>query len=216
MKLSKLLCNSIAIPLLVFGIAAQAGRPLAVDDAGVNDVGAGHVEFWYGRLPQNINIWTVSPAYSPFKGFEVSATLSRDHTNDLTAKAIQGKLQLTPSNPDGCNFAVSFGTGYTNETSVNAPFLNGIGTCNTKEGSVHVNIGSSRPEGQESQSVWGIAFERDLGGVIGHIERFGQESMRPATQVGLRKEVIPGLQLDGTIGRYDGDTIYSVGMKKMF
>jgi len=40
--------------------------------------------------------------------------------------------------------------------------------------------------------------------------------MRPATQVGLRKEVIPGLQLDGTIGRYDGDTIYSVGMKKMF
>ncbi len=216
MKLSKLLCIPAALLSLSLG-TAQAGRPLTVDDAGVNELGSGHVEFWYARMPGDANVWSVSPAYSPIKGFEVSALLSRDRTGSETTRAIQGKLLLTPSKPDGCNFGMSFGVGYVHETTESAPFLNGLATCNGGMGSVHVNLGVSHPEGGENIGIWGVALERELGaGVIGHIERFGQEKDRPSTQIGLRKEVMPGLQLDGTLGRYDSDAIYSIGVKKTF
>lgn len=216
MKLSKLLCIPAALLSLSIG-AAQAGRPLTVDDAGVNELGGGHVEFWYARTPGDANVWSVSPAYSPIKGFEVSALLSRDRTGNETTRAIQGKLLLTPSKSDGCNFGISFGVGYVNETNEGAPFLHGLATCNGGLGSVHVNLGVSHPEGEENIGIWGIAFERELGaGAIGHIEHFGQEKDRSSTQIGLRKEVMQGLQLDGTLGRYDRDAIYSIGLKKTF
>jgi len=215
MKLSRLLCLSASIALLPLGMA-HAGRPLTVDDAGVNDVGAGHVEFWFARMPQNLDVWTVSPAYSPIKGFEISATLSRDQTDKQTTKTIQGKLQLTPTKEAGCNYAVSFGVGYINETVNKTPYVNGIGTCNSSLGAVHGNVGLSHSDGQKKQVNWGVAYEKVIGPVTAHIERYGQETMRPATQIGMRKEVIPGLQIDGTLGWYDGYAIYSIGMKKMF
>jgi len=39
------------IPLTLYLMASQAhaGRPLAVDDANVNEKGAGHVEVWVAR-----------------------------------------------------------------------------------------------------------------------------------------------------------------------
>jgi hypothetical protein len=196
---------------------AHAGRPLTVDDASVNELGGGHVEFWFARLPGQSNVWHVSPAYSPIKGFEVSALLSRDRTGSETTKAIQGKYLFTPSNPDGCNFGTSFGTGYVNELRRQTPYLSGLATCNGNLGSAHLNLGVSKAEGESSVGVWGIAFERELGGgVTGHIERFGQKHVHPSMQVGIRKEIMSGLQIDGTLGRYADDSIYSIGIKKTF
>lgn len=217
MKYPKLLCIPLAVLSMSFAHTAHAGRPLTVDDAGVNELGGGHVEFWYARMPGKANTWNVSPAYSPIKGFEVSALLSRDRTGQETTKAIQGKLLITEPKKQGCNFGMSFGVGFVNESHESAPFINGLATCNQDFGTMHVNLGVSRPEGGEYLGVWGIAFERELGaGIVGHVERFGQKDERPSTQIGLRKEVLPGLQLDGTLGRNASDTIYSVGIKKTF
>lgn len=217
MKLPRLSCLAAAVLSLSIANVSHAGRPLTVDDAGVNELGGGHVEFWYARMPGKANVWTISPAYSPIRNFEVAALLSRDRTGHETTRAIQGKLLLTSSKKDGCNFGMSFGVGYVNESNESAPFLNGLATCNQEFGSIHVNLGVTHPEGGENQGVWGVAFERELSaGVIGHIERFGQEHERPSTQIGLRKEIMQGLQLDGTLGRSGSDTIYSVGLKKTF
>ena len=46
---------------------AFAGRPLAVDDANVNDVHAGHVETYFQRQPGSSNTWTIAPAWSLHK-----------------------------------------------------------------------------------------------------------------------------------------------------
>ena len=43
---------------------AQAGRPLTVDDANVNEVGEGQVEGWWTRSPNGARSWTVAPAYA--------------------------------------------------------------------------------------------------------------------------------------------------------
>ena len=47
-----------------FVLSVQAGRPLTVDDANVNDLGEGHVEGWWTRAPGDSRSWAVAPAYS--------------------------------------------------------------------------------------------------------------------------------------------------------
>ena len=167
-------------------------------------------------MPGKVNTWNVSPAYSPIKDVELAALLTRDTTDTLTMTAAQVKWRITPSKPDGCNLGLVAGVSHTNRGGGNMPYLNGLATCNHKGGALHVNLGLSRSDGGPTLTNWGAAYERELGPVTAHAEVFGQEHGKPTTQVGLRKDVVPGLQLDGTIGRSDGDTVFSVGMKKSF
>jgi len=210
--------HAITAALLYFFMAhvSHAGRPLTVDDANVNDVGAGHIEAWYARLPGKVNTWNVAPAFSPIKDIEVSAALSRDQTDKLTSSAIQAKWRITPSNPEGCNFGVVVGVSHTNKGGGNTPYLNGLASCNHKDGAFHLNLGLSHADVKNNLTNWGVAYERDLGFATAHIEYFGQETAKPTLQAGLRKDLIPGLQLDGTIGRSDGDLVLSLGLKKSF
>jgi hypothetical protein len=53
-------------------MAAHAGRPLGVDDASVNDKGAGHVESWVARDSAKNTIVNLAPAYAPVDDLELS------------------------------------------------------------------------------------------------------------------------------------------------
>ena len=55
-----------------------------------------------------------------------------------------------------------------------------------------------------------------MGAVTGHIEAFGERGSKPTMQIGLRSEVLPKVQLDGTVGRRSNDTLDSVGLKFSF
>jgi hypothetical protein len=205
-----------AILSISLSLPAYAGRPLSVDDANINDVGAGHVEAWYAHMSHGVNTWNMAPAYSPVKDFEVSGLLSRNQTELLTTSALQIKWRITPSNPEGCNLGMVVGVSHLNGDGGNTPYLNGIASCNHKGGAMHWNLGVARPDGGKNLVNWGIAYERELGSVIAHIEYFGQESGKPTAQIGMRHDLVPGLQLDGTVGRSDGDVIFSLGLKKSF
>ena len=85
-------------------LPALAGRPLTVDDANVNDPGAGHVEIWSARLGDKSRGWTVAPAYGLMDGVEVGAAFTRDATNKTRQTAVQAKFRFTPSSKDGCNW----------------------------------------------------------------------------------------------------------------
>ena len=195
---------------------AHAGRPLSVDDANVNDVGSGHVEAWFARTQGKVDAWNVAPAYSPIKDIEFSALLSRSTTENWTMGSIQGKWRITASQPNGCNLAMVLGMSHQNNGGGNTPYVNGIATCNHTGGALHLNLGLQHPNGGKNLTNWGVAYERDLGVATAHIEYFGQESSKPTAQVGLRKDILPGLQLDGTVGRSNSDTVFSIGMKKSF
>lgn len=210
------LMGLIVSALLMFVPESFAGRPLSVDDASINDAGAGHVEVWYARMPGKTNTWNVAPAYAPIKDVEVSAMLSRDATGEVTSSAAQVKWRITPSNPAGCNVGMTVGISHTSKGGGNTPFLNGLASCNHTGGALHLNLGISNPDNSKSLTNWGAAYERDFSVATGHIEVFGQEAGKPTTQVGLRKDLVPGLQLDGTVGRSDGETVFSLGLKKSF
>lgn len=203
---------------IVASASSFAGRPLTVDDAGTNATGEGHVEVWVERVNGTTSV-VAAPAYAFAEGLELSAALARETTHRLNGSVIQLKWLITPSKEDGCNVGTSFGGARTSGggSSINASFLNGLLSCNgTALGNVHLNLGTVKPSGQSGAGTWGIALEREFGAVTPHIEWFGAEGSKPTVQIGARTDIAKTIQLDGTVGRTDGNTQYSLGLKFKF
>lgn len=194
---------------------ALAGRPLTVDDASVNDAGAGHVEAWYARQPGRLHTWTVAPAYAPVNGLELGAAFTRDRTTPQSSAAVQAKWRITPVQDDGCNAGAVLGVAQARGAG-RTPYINGLFTCNSAWGATHFNLGANRASGGPTLGTWGVAHEREFGAITAHVEAFGQRLAKPTFQIGARKEIAKGLQLDGTLGRSNRETLVSVGLKVGF
>lgn len=195
---------------------AFAGRPLNVDDANVNDPGAGQVEAWYARQPGHTPVWTLAPAWSPAQGIELGAAVARDTRADLTTRSIQAKFRFTPAKENGCNTGGVIGVAHTpGEGSTH--YLNGLLSCNwAGTGALHTNLGYTRARGGPSLATWGMAWEQELGPVTAHVEVFGQRHDKPTMAFGARREVAPSVQLDGSIGRQNREWLYTLGLKFQF
>ena len=195
---------------------AWAGRPLAVDDANTNDAGRGHLEVWATRVPGS-TVLTLAPAYAPIDGLELAAAYARENGSGINATTLQLKWRITASQDDGCNLGLSLGSSKVSQGGGRVNYVNGLGTCNgVAGGSVHVNLGQAKASGVSAIGTWGMAYERPMGAVTPHIEWFGSEGAKPTVQIGLRGDVASGWQLDGTVGRGDGQSVYTLGFKRSF
>ena len=209
------LAAATACALALLCTPAWAGRPLSVDDANVDDKGTGHVEAWFARGAGNTNGFNVVPAYSPWEVVEFSAPLSRDRTSAITSIGALVRVRVSEPQNSGCNFLVALGEQHMNPGG-NRPYAYSAATCRKNEFALHANLGAVKPSGASSFGTWGIGAERDHGDLVGHVEAFGREHAKPTFQVGARKDVGKGFQIDGTVGRTDGDTIFSLGVKFSF
>lgn len=208
----------LAVCTISLGTPALAGRPLSVDDAGTNARGEGHVEVWMARA-DDVKSYNISPAYALRDGLEISALLSRLTPDKITVTGLQVKHLFTPSKDDGCNLGAGLGVLRAKLAGdhESAMFINGLATCNgTPLGNVHFNLGYSKASGVRGVKSWGVALEREMGPVTPHIEYFGVEQTKPVVQLGLRGDLTKSVQLDGTVGRSEGITIYSLGVKLKF
>jgi hypothetical protein len=204
-----------ALLVLACSGAAFAGRPLVVDDANTNDAGRGHVETWLSRQDGE-SVYSVAPAYAFREGMEIGALVARAPSAHVTATALQLKWRITPSRANGCNAGVVGGLAHATGTG-NAPYLNGLATCNVEGlGSFHFNLGGLKPRDASFVPTWGLAFEKPISAVVAHLEVFGARDTRPTVQLGLRADVVQGIQLDGSVGRNDGRTLWTVGLKFQF
>jgi uncharacterized protein YwbE len=206
--------------VLLFGLGGllntQAGRPLTVDDASVNDVGEGHVEGWWTRATDGSRSWTIAPAYAPTQNIELGAGLAREQKTGLETLNVQAKFRITPSQDDGCNVGAVLGAARTTgETSKG--YVNALLTCNhAKLGSLHTNLGALDFSSSQRIGTWGLAWERAYGDVTAHIEVYGQQHEKPTWATGLRTNILPKLQLDGSVGRQGGHNLLTLGTKWMF
>ena len=147
--------------VLLFGLGGllntQAGRPLTVDDASVNDVGEGHVEGWWTRATDGSRSWTIAPAYAPTQNIELGAGLAREQKTGLETLNVQAKFRITPSQDDGCNVGAVLGAARTTgETSKG--YVNALLTCNhAKLGSLHTNLGALDFSSSQRIGTWGLA-----------------------------------------------------------
>jgi hypothetical protein len=212
--------------MLACAITAHAGRPLVVDDAGVDEVGAGHVDAWFTRDTHagSTNSFAVVPSYGISKGMELDAILSRNSTDHINTLGAQLKLLLTPTQKQGCNLGATLGAvrSTANSAGVNTAFLNGLFTCNEGDGALHINAGASKASAAKTLGSWGVALEKEIAAsYTGHIELFGQQQSKPTVQLGVKKSfdkigALSGWQLDGTVGRTDATMIYTLGTKLVF
>ena len=73
------------------GLARPRRAPLSVDDAGVDEVGQGHVEVWWeGQRGQPGTVY-VAPAFTPSAGLELGAVMARDRNERHTLQGLQAK-----------------------------------------------------------------------------------------------------------------------------
>jgi hypothetical protein len=207
----------IPLTLCLLGCHAHAGRPLAVDDANVNEKGAGHVEVWVARDSNKIDTWNLAPAFAPVEGVEIGVSYAKARKNGNAEQAIQAKWRITPSQENGCNVASTLGSVH-EKTVGSSPYLVGILTCNSALGSVHVNLTRHNPKDEKNYNSWGVAFERAMGSVTPHVEVFGDDGSKPTVQFGAKTEIAPGLQLDATVGRdrQNVANVFSLGFKYSF
>lgn len=204
-----------ALASLPLALPALAGRPLTVDDANMNDKGHGHVEAWAARDAGKADVLNVAPAFSPWEAVELAAVLARDRTASVTSTSFIGRFRITPAQTSGCNVLAALGHEH-DSPGGNLPFAYSALTCNSTDYALHVNLGAAKPSGGSSYGTWGIALEHSAGRLTPHVEAFGQEHSKPTFQVGARSEVAKGWQVDGTLGRSNGETLFSLGVKFQF
>lgn len=181
----------------------------------MNEKGQGHVETWASRAPGKADVLNVAPAYSPWEAVELAGVLARDRTASVTSTTLLGRFRITPSQASGCNVLAALGSQHDNPGG-NRPFAYSALTCNTGALTLHGNVGITEPSGASSFGTWGIALETPAGRITPHVEAFGQEHAKPTFQAGARTEVAKGWQVDGTLGRTGGETIFSLGAKFQF
>ena len=198
-------------------MAAHAGRPLGVDDASVNDKGAGHVEAWVARDSAKNTLVNLAPAYAPIDDLELSAVLTRDTTSRLNTQTLQAKWRITPTQEKACNVAGVLGATRLPAGAGSAAYVTGNLSCNGLGSvNVHANLGVSKAKDVASTGTWGLAVELPLAGWTPHAEMFGAERAKPTVQFGARTQLTKELQLDGTVGRNNNQTVVSAGVKYQF
>ena len=101
--------------LIISNATAWAGRPLTVDDANLNDVGAGHVEVWGAREAGKIDTFNIAPAFARIENWQLGAVVSRNRGEQTTLSAAQVKWRITPSDEKGCNAGVVRGFAHVNQ-----------------------------------------------------------------------------------------------------
>lgn len=195
--------------------SAHAGRPLAVDDAGVDEVGHGHLEVWWEGQRGQRGTFYAAPAFTPLEGLEIGALLARDVGERHTLQGVQAKWLWTPAQSEGCNAASSAGATHRRlpqgASGGSAVALNLIGTCAGTWGIANANLGALRERGTSWRGTWGVSLEHSWGAITPHVEAFGVQHAAPTFQAGARWEWAPGRQLDATVGRQQGRTLLSVG-----
>lgn len=195
--------------------SAHAARPLSVDDAGVDEVGHGHIEVWWEGPRGQRGTTYAAPAYAPIEGLELGALLARDLGERHTLQGLQLKWRWSPAQEQGCNAASSVGATHRRQSpgqsQGSAVALNLIGTCAAPWGTVNANLGAQRERGQPWRATWGASVEHSWGAITPHLEAFGTQHGAPVFQAGARWEWAPGRQLDATVGRQQGRTLLSLG-----
>ena len=215
-KTTSIASSLVLLAAMVAALPAQAGRPLTVDDANVNDAGDGHVETWYTRGANGARSWTVAPAYAPVENIELAAGVAREQRSGILTQNIQAKFRITPTQENGCNFGAVVGYARV-EGESSQPYVNGLFSCNSETlGSLHTNLGSLNVSSSQRVKTWGIAWERPYGDVTFHVEKFGIENEPSTIATGARFNVLPDLQLDTSVGRTNKQNVITLGFKWMF
>jgi hypothetical protein len=210
---------------LLAAMPAQAGRPLATDDAAVVDAGACQLETWGERTRDSRSTW-INPACTPFGAteFAVGGARVREAGPDtLILQHWQVKHLLRAPEESQARFALAIGGQREHRGLARETFLNGIATLPLAGETqwLHVNLGVLRAKDdglRRTRATWALAYDAEVASrTWASLESFGTAGQRASWQLGLRHELLPGhVQLDASVGsavgRWSDSRIVTVGL----
>lgn len=204
---------------------AQAGRPLATDDAGIVDVGACQLELWGEFARDSRSLW-INPGCNPFGQTEFSLGGARVHPDDGARFHVlsgQVKHALREMTAIQTGFAVALGGERVRTERAHAVQVNGIASVPLVGQSrvVHLNLGArhEREPGQaRTRAIWGAALDVAATETVRvALESFGASGERANWQLGVRHALVADrVQLDASVGspfgRWDAERVFTVGV----
>jgi hypothetical protein len=124
------------LALTLLGVSAQAGRPLNVDDANVNDQGVAHVETFWSRAADGSRTLTLAPTYSPLPGLDLIAQDVKTFSGGPHSQTFQAKMQVTAPKEKSCHFAWVLGVTQWQKGEGQKSFVAGNTSCDIQVWSV--------------------------------------------------------------------------------
>lgn len=210
-------CATLALP-------AQAGRPLATDDAAIVATDACQLELWSEHWRDARAVWA-NPGCNPFGRTEFAFAFARQDPQGaerLNLRRWQIKQMLRDTDERQTGFAVAVGGSRTHRTDVRDGYLNGIASIplSGEARVLHLNAGVLRAHADgrhRTRATWSLAYDAEVAAATrASLETYGTSGERPHWQLGLRHEWLPGhVQFDASLGSAWGrwsDRLFTVGL----
>lgn len=202
------------LTLAFITLQAQAGRPLSVEDAGVNPVGQCQLESWAerGTASGSDTLWVLAPACGVLEGLELGVEFGVPGHRRLGDAHRSLALKWVPEAAQwgDWHFGAKLSAGServaSEERWSDTPVsLLGIGTWQASEEiALHVNLGVDKrrsPSDTTGHAGLALAWQPHSRWLV-FAELTGEEKTTPVRGAGLRHWLIPEvLGLDFTVSR---------------
>lgn len=207
--LCSLLCALYAVP-------ACAWRPLGSEEASANAKGHAHVETVWSRDVDGARYLTVIPSYTPLPGLELFAITNRNLTDGSLEQALQAKIQLSSARYQDCFLSWVGGVTLWQKGEGSKSFLSANGSCDLAMGTLYSSLMTTRDSQGSAVPSWSLAWEQSYGPWTGFLETVSESKRKPLLSLGVRRDVLPGLQLEGIWGKQGGQAVISLGTRFTF
>lgn len=211
--------------VLLFAVlpVAQAGRPMAIDDATLTNAKGCELETWTQKNRSSTEYWSL-PNCNVNGNLELTLGAGRIVSNDGTKNVgvLQAKTLLKLLEPNGWGAGLVVGNQFNPDKSIAGDWYVNLPVSFSLQDDrflVHLNSGWLHDkEVQHDLATWGIGSELQITKRTAFTsEIYRQDVGKPFFQLGIRHQLISNLmQIDASYGDHftgsDTDRFFSIGI----
>jgi hypothetical protein len=189
---------------------------MGADDTTTQVKGVAHIETMWSRDTDGSRSLTVMPTYSPWPGLDLLAMENRPLAQGFKEQTLQAKIQISSARYQDCWVAWVLGVTVWQKGDGPKSFLAANGSCDIAIGSLHSSVVSTRDVQGRDVSSLSVAWENQFGPWTYYLETVSQRIHKPFVGFGIRRDVVPGLQLEGMWGKQGSQPVISLGSRYSF
>ena len=197
-------------------LSAYAWRPMIADDTTTQVKGVAHIETMWLRDTDGSRSLSIIPTYSPWPGLDLVAIENRPLAQGSKEQTLQAKIQISSARFQDCAAAWVLGITVWQKGDGPKSFFAVNGTCDIPVGSLYSSLVGTRDLQGRDVSSFSMTWEHQFGAWAAYIETVSQRTHKPYLGFGVRRDVVPGLQLEGMWGKQGGQPIFSLGSRYSF
>jgi hypothetical protein len=205
-----------ALLCTLHAVSAYAWRPLGSEEAQANVRGRAHVETVWSRDVDGTRYLTVIPSYTPLPGLDLLAITNRNLTDGSLEQALQAKIQWSSVRYQDCFLSWVGGVTLWQKGEGQKSFLSANGSCDLAMGTLYSSLMTTRDAHGRAVPSLSLAWEQSYGPWTGFLETVSESAQKPLSSLGVRRDVLPGLQLEGIWGKQGRQAVISLGTRFTF